>query len=263
MTHDNLRIAFDERGLVPVVVQDAASGQVLMVAWMNEEALRLTLETGHAHFWSRSRRELWHKGATSGNVMHVRDMRVDCDADTLLLQVDPAGPACHTGERSCFFRPLVAAPKGATTNGIAPSGDPPLVVAPSGASRPLVVAPKGATTNGIAPSDDPPLVVAPSGASRRDAQDSSVLHTLFATILDRQANPSPGSYTARLLEAGEDEILKKVGEEAMEVILAAKGQGDERLVAEVADLLYHLLVLLAARGLTLADIETELLRRRR
>jgi phosphoribosyl-ATP pyrophosphohydrolase/phosphoribosyl-AMP cyclohydrolase len=211
MRSDELHIRFDERGLVPAVVQDAATGQVLMVAWMNEEALRLTQATGQAHFWSRSRRELWHKGATSGSFMHVRHMQVDCDADTLLLQVDPTGPACHTGNRSCFFRYI---------------GE--------------FVEPR----------------------VRRDVDGSNVLHTLFATILNRQTNPRPGSYTAHLLEAGEDEILKKVGEEAVEVILAAKGQGDERLVAEMADLLYHLLVLLAARGLTLADVEAELDRRR-
>jgi phosphoribosyl-ATP pyrophosphohydrolase/phosphoribosyl-AMP cyclohydrolase len=212
MTKEDLRIRFDEQGLVPAVVQDATSGQVLMVAWMNEEALRLTRETGQAHFWSRSRRELWHKGASSGNVMDVRGIRVDCDADTLLLQVDPAGPACHTGNRSCFFRSL------------GEFAEPPI---------------------------------------RRDVDGGNVLHTLFATILDRQTSSRPDSYTVRLLEAGEDEILKKVGEEAMEVILAAKGQGEERLVAEVGDLLYHLLVLLAARGLTLGDVEAELVRRRR
>jgi len=99
-------IRFDGRGLVPAVVQDANTGEVLMVAWMNEEALQRTQETGQAHFWSRSRQELWHKGATSGNFMHVREIWVDCDADTLLLKVDPAGPACHTGNRSCFYRRL-------------------------------------------------------------------------------------------------------------------------------------------------------------
>jgi phosphoribosyl-ATP pyrophosphohydrolase/phosphoribosyl-AMP cyclohydrolase len=209
---DDVRIRFDDRGLVPAVVQDATGGEVLMVAWMDEEALRRTRETGQAHFWSRSRGELWHKGATSGNVMHVREVRADCDADTLLLRVDPAGPACHTGRRSCFFRSI--------EGGDAPPGP-------------------------------------------RDAGRDRVLHELFATILERQAQPRPGSYTARLLAAGEDEVLKKVGEEAMEIILAAKGQGDERLVAEVADLLYHLLVLLAARGLSLDDVEAELVGRRR
>jgi phosphoribosyl-AMP cyclohydrolase len=99
-------IKWDERGLIPAIVQDANTGQVLMLAYMNAEALRLTLETGEAHFWSRSRGELWHKGATSGNVQRVREVRVDCDADTILLRVDPAGPACHTGEGSCFYRVL-------------------------------------------------------------------------------------------------------------------------------------------------------------
>ena len=103
---NNISFRFDERGLIPAVVQDANTGEILMVAWMNEEALRRTQETGQAHFWSRSRKELWHKGVTSGNFMHVREIWVDCDADTLLLQVDPAGPACHTGEQSCFYQRL-------------------------------------------------------------------------------------------------------------------------------------------------------------
>jgi phosphoribosyl-AMP cyclohydrolase len=97
-------IKLNEQGLIPAIVQDAQSGAVLMLAYMNEEALRLTQETGETHFWSRSRQELWHKGATSGNVQRVREMRVDCDADTILLKIDPAGPACHTGEYSCFYR---------------------------------------------------------------------------------------------------------------------------------------------------------------
>jgi phosphoribosyl-ATP pyrophosphohydrolase/phosphoribosyl-AMP cyclohydrolase len=208
MGRDTLELTFDDRGLIPAVVQDAATGEVLMVAWMNEEALRLTQETGQTHFWSRSRQELWHKGATSGNVMNVREIRVDCDADTLLVQADPAGPACHTGERSCFYRQLGA-----------PSAD----------------------------------------VGFRAAR---ILDELFAVILDRQTSRPAGSYTAHLLDAGEDEILKKVGEEAMEVILAAKGQGDGRLVAEMADLIYHLLVLLAARGLSLEVVRGELARRR-
>jgi phosphoribosyl-AMP cyclohydrolase len=103
-----MELKYDFQGLIPAVAQDAESGEVLMVAWMNAEALRLTRATGEAHFWSRSRGELWHKGATSGNVLRVAEIRVDCDADTLLLRVHPAGPACHTGERSCFFRTLEA-----------------------------------------------------------------------------------------------------------------------------------------------------------
>jgi len=219
MSTEPIQIKFDHRGLVPAVVQDVTTGQVLMVAWMNEEALRRTQETGQAHFWSRSRQELWCKGATSGNFMNVCEIRVDCDADTLLLKVDPAGPACHTGERSCFYRELQ------------PSFSPQIWGEREGPEEGL-----GGLT---------------------------FLDTLFATILDRQANPRPDSYTVRLLDAGEDEILKKVGEEAVEVILAAKGQGDERLVSEMADLFYHLLVLLAARGLALTDVEIELARRRR
>ncbi len=101
-------IKWDERGLIPAIVQDATTQQMLMLAYMNAEALRLTLKTGEAHFWSRSRQELWHKGATSGNVQRVREVRVDCDADTILLLVDPAGPACHTGEVSCFYRTVTS-----------------------------------------------------------------------------------------------------------------------------------------------------------
>ncbi len=204
------QIRFDARGLVPAVIQDAATGDVLMVAWMNREALRLTRETGQAHFWSRSREELWHKGATSGNFMDVRQVLVDCDADTLLVEVDPQGPACHTGERTCFFRALEQ------------RGD----------------------ADAATPCD-------------------GVLQELFAVIRDRRVNRPSGSYTTRLFDAGEDGILKKVGEEAMEVILAAKDEGDERLVSELADLTYHLLVLLAARGLEPSDVENELARRRR
>jgi phosphoribosyl-ATP pyrophosphohydrolase/phosphoribosyl-AMP cyclohydrolase len=216
MASDPIEIKFDARGLIPAILQDASTGQVLMVAWMNEEALQRTQETGQAHFWSRSRQELWRKGATSGNFMNVREIWVDCDADTLLLKVDPAGPACHTGEQSCFYRRL----------------------------QPRSPSPQ-------------------TGGEGEGLGGHTVLETLFGTILDRQANPRPGSYTVQLLDAGEDEILKKVGEEAMEVILAAKGQGEGRLISEVADLFYHLLVLLAARRLTLADVEAELVRRRR
>ena len=146
--------------------------------------------------------------------MEVEEIRVDCDGDTLLLLVRPAGPACHTGQETCFFRTLGRVPQTAVPERPGPG-------------------------RGV------------------------VLHELFDTILDRQAHPRPGSYTAKLLQAGEDEILKKTGEEAMEVILAAKAQGDERLVSEVGDLVYHLLVLLASRGLSLTDVEKELVRRRR
>jgi phosphoribosyl-ATP pyrophosphohydrolase/phosphoribosyl-AMP cyclohydrolase len=211
-------VTFDDRGLVPAVLQDVGTGEVLMVAWMNREALRLTRETGQAHFWSRSRETLWHKGETSGNLMNVREIRVDCDGDTLLVRVAPEGPACHTGERTCFYRRL------------------------RGESAQVA----GAT---------------PAGAGTEDI--GAILDELFDVLRERNRERPPGSYTTALLEAGDDEILKKVGEEAMEVMLAGKGEGDERLVYEVADLVYHLLVLLISRGLTLDDVAAELARRRR
>ena len=195
---------YNEQGLVPAVAQDARTGEVLMLAWMNAEAWHKTLDTRDAHFWSRERRELWRKGATSGNIMRVEEVRLDCDADAVLLKVIPAGPACHTGERSCFF------------NRVAGEG------------------------NNF-----------PAG----------FLSHLEAVIADRKANPDEGSYTSALFREGINKISQKVGEESTETIVAALGQTDDRVVSEVADLMYHMLVLLAARGLTLADVEAELERR--
>jgi phosphoribosyl-AMP cyclohydrolase / phosphoribosyl-ATP pyrophosphohydrolase len=195
-------IAFDERGLVPCVVQDWRSGEVLTVAWMNEEALARTRASGETWFWSRSRRELWHKGESSGNVQRVRSLRWDCDADTLVALVEPAGPACHTGERTCFH-----------------NGD-------------------------AAP--------APHEA----------LPALERTIAARRGADPAESYTARLL-ADPAFIGEKVREEAEEVARAAAGESDGRVAEEAADVLYHLTVLLAARGLTLADAYEELNGRRR
>ncbi|MBN1656801.1 MAG: bifunctional phosphoribosyl-AMP cyclohydrolase/phosphoribosyl-ATP diphosphatase HisIE [Anaerolineae bacterium] len=193
--------------LIPALVQDAHTGDVLMLAWMNEEALRRTIECGEAWFWSRSRSELWHKGATSGNTQRIVDVRVDCDADAVLLRVEPAGPACHTGHRTCFYRRL-------------PGGDE---------------------------------------VEAEAAVD--VLSHLEAVIRDRQAHPRPESYTHRLFEGGLPLIAKKVGEEAVEVVVASQSQDDARLASETADLVYHTLVLLAARGLSWSDVEAELARR--
>ncbi|MDH7485072.1 MAG: bifunctional phosphoribosyl-AMP cyclohydrolase/phosphoribosyl-ATP diphosphatase HisIE [Anaerolineae bacterium] len=203
-------IRWDEQGLVPAIVQDAHTGQVLMLAYMNGEALARTLETGQAWFWSRSRGELWHKGATSGNMQRVVEVRYDCDADALLLRVEPRGPACHTGHTSCFYRRLPGSPEGEAEDD------------------------KGQVSN---------------------------LPLLWAIIQERKAHPKEGSYTCHLLAAGQPEILKKVGEEAVEAIVAAQCEGDARLVSELADLTYHILVLLAARGLSWADVEAELARR--
>ena len=178
-------LAYDASGLIPVVVQEAASGDVLMVAWANREALDLTARTERAHFWSRSRRALWRKGETSGHGMRVREMRADCDRDALLMVVEPEGPACHTGSRTCF-------------------GD------------------ETATTAGV-------------------------VGELGRVIAARASAAPESSYTARLLAKGPDHVLKKIGEEATEVVLAAKSESDERLAEEAADLLYHLMVAMAQR----------------
>ena len=201
-------IKWNEQELIPAIVQDANTGQVLMLAYMNAESLQRTLETGQTWFWSRSRRELWNKGATSGNTQRVVEVRADCDADTLLVRVEPAGPACHTGQQSCFYRRL---PDGAEV------GAPP--------------------------------------------SSGGVLAHLEAVVQDRKINPKPGSYTCQLLNDGLPRILKKVGEEAVEVLIAAQSEGDQRLVSELADLTYHALVLLAASDLAWADVEEELARR--
>jgi phosphoribosyl-ATP pyrophosphohydrolase/phosphoribosyl-AMP cyclohydrolase len=203
-----LDLEWDAHGLAPAIVQDANTGQVLMLAYMNQASLQRTLESGEAWFWSRSRGELWHKGATSGNTQRVIEVRYDCDADALLVQVEPSGPACHTMNQSCFYRRL---PDGTEVEAPAPAG--------------------------------------------------GVLSHLEAVIQDRQANPRPGSYTCQLFEAGQPYILKKVGEEAVETIVAAQSEGNERLVSELADLTYHTLVLLASRDLSWADVEAELAHR--
>jgi phosphoribosyl-ATP pyrophosphohydrolase/phosphoribosyl-AMP cyclohydrolase len=188
-----IEVSFDERGLAPCIVQDWRSGEVLMLAYMNAEALELTRRTGEMHFWSRSRGELWHKGAGSGNIQHVKAIRYDCDADALLAIVEPAGPACHTGERTCFYRGQMA-----------------------------------------------------------PQAPHEVLPTLERTIAQRAAQRPDGSYTAKLL-ADPELVGAKVREEAEEVSRAAREESDQRVAQEAADVLYHLCVLLASRGLSLAD----------
>jgi phosphoribosyl-ATP pyrophosphohydrolase/phosphoribosyl-AMP cyclohydrolase len=203
-TVDPSVIQWDDRGLAPCVVQDWRTGEVLTLAYMNAESLSRTIASGEAWFWSRSRGELWHKGATSGNVLRVRALRYDCDSDAVLALVEPAGPACHTGERSCFH-----------------NGD----------------------TDVVAPHEAVPV--------------------LERTIAERRgAAPDGGSYTARLL-ANPPFIGQKVEEEAEEVARAAREESDERVASEAADVLYHLSVLLAARGLALEDAFAELNARRR
>jgi phosphoribosyl-ATP pyrophosphohydrolase/phosphoribosyl-AMP cyclohydrolase len=192
---DDSEIAFDERGLVPCVVQDWRSGEVLTLAYMNAEALTRTRQTGEMHFFSRSRQELWHKGATSGSTQALKAIRYDCDGDALLALVDPAGPACHTGERTCFHRGEL----------------------------------------------EPPVPF-------------ESLPTLERTIAARAVKRPEGSYTAALL--GDPALVAaKVQEEAEEVTRAAREESDQRVAEEAADVIYHLAVLLAGRGLSLADAE--------
>jgi phosphoribosyl-ATP pyrophosphohydrolase/phosphoribosyl-AMP cyclohydrolase len=196
------QVEFDENGLAPCVVQDWRTGEVLTLAYMNLEALQRTRESGEVWFWSRSRAELWHKGETSGNVMRVRELRFDCDLDAVLALVEPAGPACHTGERTCFH-----------------NGD-------------------------LAPALH------------------EALPALERVIADRRASAPEGSYTAELL-ADPPRIGEKVQEEAEEAARAAREQDDSRVAEEAADVLYHLAVLLASRGLSLGDAFEELNGRRR
>lgn len=199
-------VRFDASGLVPVIVQDARTGQVLTLAYANLEALEQTLQTRQSTFFSRSRGELWVKGLTSGHTQEVLEVVLDCDQDAVLYKVIPQGPACHTGAQSCFHHPLT-------------------------------------------PSTEPPL--------------GEVLEKVFETIQERMATLPEGSYVARMHQAGLDRILKKVGEEAGEVIIAAKNQSREELAWEASDLLFHLMFLLAEEGLTPADLARTLWSRHR
>lgn len=194
-------IKFDENGLVAAIVQDAATKEVLTLAYMNEESLEKSLETKETWFFSRSRQELWHKGATSGNTQKIQSMTFDCDKDALLVLVVPAGPACHNGTTSCF-------------------------------------------TDSLYSSDERVASIA----------DYEILLTLEKLIKEREVERPEGAYTTYLFEKGVDKILKKVGEEASEVIIAAKNRDTEELKWEAADLLYHLLVLLQEQKLPVSEV---------
>jgi phosphoribosyl-ATP pyrophosphohydrolase/phosphoribosyl-AMP cyclohydrolase len=196
-------IRFDERGLIPAIVQNAATREVLTLAYMNRESLQRTIETKQTWFWSRSRNELWHKGATSGNTQEVVSLALDCDRDAIIVLVNPAGPACHTGAVSCF------------------------------------------------------------DVETRPDDLGPLLDQLYALIQSRERERPAGSYTTYLFQEGLDKILKKLGEESAETIIAAKNDDDERLTAEASDLVYHLLVLLVARGVSLNEIAAELGQRRK
>ena len=200
-THENPtgEVRYDANGLVPVVAQDATTNEVLTLAYANREAVEKTLQTGEAHYYSRSRAELWRKGETSGNTQGVVEVRLDCDGDAVLYRVDPAGPACHTGERTCFFTTL--------------SGE---------------------------------------GAVREEPHLGRTLTRLAGTIKERHEEMPEGSYTAKLFTRGVGYVGQKVGEEAVEVVVAALE--NDRVAEETADLLYHLLVLLEERGVPTAEV---------
>ncbi|RKD76562.1 phosphoribosyl-ATP pyrophosphatase /phosphoribosyl-AMP cyclohydrolase [Sinobaca qinghaiensis] len=199
MNSNNL--TFDEKGYIPAIVQDAVSKEVLTLAYMNEESLQKTIETKETWFFSRSRQELWHKGETSGNIQKVEDIRYDCDADSLVVLVHPAGPACHTGSYSCFTSSLLG-----------------------------------------------------EEVPEKQPDRFAIINELEQIIAQREAEMPEGAYTTYLFTEGVDKILKKVGEEASEVIIASKNRDPEELKWETADLLYHLLVLLREQKLPLDDV---------
>lgn len=201
MNFDPEAVKFDERGLVPAIVQDARTREVLTLAYMNRESLALTLETKQTWFWARSRQRLWHKGESSGNTQDVVAISSDCDNDAIVVLVNPAGPACHKGTRSCF------------------------------------------------------------GLETTDS--AGVFDELYRLIQTRERERPDGSYTTYLFDEGLDKILKKVGEESAETIIAAKNDERKPFVGEAADLIYHLLVLLVARGVSLDDVREELAQRRK
>lgn len=202
------QVRFDEQGLIPAVVQDWRDGTVLMVGFMNCEALNRTVATKHVHFWSRSRKKLWEKGETSGHYLILKDLFIDCDADTVLAKAEPVGPTCHTGAPSCFFSQL-----GETV-----------------------------TTDGVESFE----------------ATSGILERIYGTIVDRKEHPKSGSYVSSLFEGGQDRILKKVAEEAGEVMLGSKNGKREEVIYEVADLFFHTLVVLGYHGITLQDVYQEL-----
>jgi phosphoribosyl-ATP pyrophosphohydrolase/phosphoribosyl-AMP cyclohydrolase len=212
-------LKFDDKGLVPAIIQDRKTGKVLMMAYMNEEAVLKTIETGITHFFSRSRNKLWMKGETSGHYQTVKSLFLDCDGDTLLVKVEQVEAACHTGHFSCFYREIKEGKANEVSN----------------------------------------IVFDPEKVYK---DKSKVLQEVYDVIADRKVNPKEGSYTNKLFEKGIDKILKKVGEEAAEVIIAAKNNSVDELRYETADLLYHLLVTMVQCGLKPEDVYDELKSRR-
>lgn len=205
---DFSQLVFDERGLIPAVVQDWRDGTVLMLGFMNREALEKTLQTKSVHFWSRSRNALWEKGESSGHRLVLKDLFLDCDGDTVLVKAEPVGPTCHTGEKACFFTRLQSDGK-------------------------------------------------PEGHKTPDAF-GGILERVYQTIQDRKRSPRAGSYVSSLFEGGPDRILKKVVEEAGEVLLGSKGGKRDEVIGEVADLFFHTLVVLGYHDIKPEEVYQEL-----
>ena len=196
-------LKYEANGLIPAVIQDALTGRVLMLGWMNPESLEITRNDGDVWFYSRSRQELWHKGATSGNTLHVREIRTDCDNDAILIRAEPAGPTCHTGKESCFWQTL-------------------------------------------------------DGETVENAPAAGFIDELAGIIAQRRTASPDSSYTARLFAKGRHKIAQKVGEEGLETAMAGVAQNDDRLIDESADLIYHLLVLLNERNISLRQVTQRL-----
>lgn len=194
------QLKFDEKGLIPAVIVEAGTHELLMVAYMNRESLKISMETGKTCFWSRSRQELWTKGETSGNYQHIVSITADCDLDTLKVVVEKDGPACHTGAETCFFNPVY----------------------------------------------------------QSDEKSDFTPDALMELIRGRKTNPQEGSYTTYLFQKGLDKILKKIGEESTEVIIAAKDNDPKETIYEISDLVYHVMVMMIEQGISLEDIRREL-----
>lgn len=194
------QLKFDEKGLIPTVIVEAGTHQLLMVAYMNRESLKISMETGKTCFWSRSRQELWTKGETSGNYQHIVSITADCDLDTLKVVVEKDGPACHTGAETCFFNPVY----------------------------------------------------------QSEEKSDFTLDALMELIRGRKTNPQEGSYTTYLFQKGLDKILKKIGEESTEVIIAAKDNDPKETIYEISDLVYHVMVMMIQQEISLEDIRREL-----
>ena len=194
------QLKFDEKGLIPAVIVEVGTHRLLMVAYMNRESLKISMETGKTCFWSRSRQELWTKGETSGNYQHIVSITADCDLDTLKVVVEKDGPACHTGAETCFFNPVY----------------------------------------------------------QSEEKSDFTMDALMELIRGRKTNPQEGSYTTYMFQKGLDKILKKIGEESTEVIIAAKDNDPKETIYEISDLVYHVMVMMIQQGISLEDIRREL-----